>query len=186
MKPTTKDRVKLKNDDGVVKSSGKSTSKIGSKKSSEKIISGSDISRTPESKVMSSECLTENIKSISKNSSEKVISSDISRKLGSNKSCLTESKKSISKLSGKMTSGSDISRKPKSNEISRRLSTENKKSISKKFEMPKCAPVSKSSEQIKHDNQVDDADNQTLSIKPIRSVFPPHDADSEKGYIYLL
>jgi hypothetical protein len=52
--------------------------------------------------------------------------------------------------------------------------------------MPKCAPVSKSSEQIKHDNQVDDADNQTLSIKPIRSVFPPHDADSEKGYIYLL
>ncbi|MCH89581.1 PHD finger-containing protein, partial [Trifolium medium] len=72
---------------------------------------------------------------------------------------------------------------PKSNEISRRLSTENKKSISKKFEKPKCAPTSKSSEQIKHDNQVDDADNQTLSIKPIRSVFPPHDADSEKGLV---
>jgi hypothetical protein len=172
MKPTTKDRVILKIDVGVVKESGKSTaegsnvtgklpsSKSGSKMSSEKIISGSDISRTPESKVMSSKCLTENKKSISKNSSEKVISSDISRKLESNKSCLTESKKSISKkLSGKMTSGSGISRTPKSNEISRRLSIENKKS--------KCAPMSKSSEQIKHDNQVDDADNQTLSIKPI-------------------
>ncbi|GAU25086.1 hypothetical protein TSUD_257800 [Trifolium subterraneum] len=190
MKPTTKDRVILKNDVGVVKSSGKSTaevsnvtgklpsSNIGSKKSSEKIISDSDISSTPESKVMSSKCLTEN-KSISKNSSEKVISSDISRKLESNKSCLTESKKPISKK----LSGSDISRKPKSNEMSRRLSTENKKSISKKFEKPKCAPLSKSSEQIKHDNQVVDADNQTMSIKPIRSVFPPHDADLEKGLV---
>jgi len=270
MRPTTTERVEMKSNVGFVKSSGKSTahgsqvtgklpSKTGSKKSTEKIVSGSDISRTPESKEMSSKCVP-GYKSTSKNSSEKAIScSDISRNPESNKISLTEeNKKSNSKLSGKVVSGSDISRTPESKEMSNKcvpeykstsknssekaiscsdisrnpetnkisLTEENKKSNSKlsgkvisgshissepksnersetvltknKKPMPKCevkkhptgqklcASMNKGSEQIKHDSQVDDADNRTLSIMPVRSVLPALDADSEKGYIYLI
>nr|XP_027187834.1 protein ENHANCED DOWNY MILDEW 2-like isoform X1 [Cicer arietinum]XP_027187835.1 protein ENHANCED DOWNY MILDEW 2-like isoform X1 [Cicer arietinum]XP_027187836.1 protein ENHANCED DOWNY MILDEW 2-like isoform X1 [Cicer arietinum] len=208
IKHATKEGDTLKNNVSFVKSSGKGSakgskvtgelpsSKIDSKKSSEKINSGSDISRTPISKEIPSSRLTENKNSVSKNSSDKMIScSDISRKPESNKArCLTENKKSISKKSsGNMISGSHISKKTKSNEISRRPLTENKKSISKKFEMPNCeennhltgeklcAPMDKDSEQIKNDDQVDN--NNTLFVKPIRSLFPPPDADSEKGLV---
>jgi len=204
MMATSTERVELKNNVGFVKSSGKSTvhrskvtgklsSETGSKKSTEKIVSGSDISRTAESKEMSSKCVTE-YKSTSKNSSEKAIScSDISRNLESNKISLTEeNKKSNSNLSGKVISGSHISSKPKSNERSETVLTKNKKPMPK-CEVKKhptgqklCASMNKGSDQIKHDNQVDDADNRTLSIMPVRSVLPPLDADSEKGYIYLI
>ncbi|KAJ1392510.1 Zinc finger, PHD-type [Sesbania bispinosa] len=79
-----------------------------------------------------------------------------------------------SKKSEKMISGSSISRKPKSNKTSRCLN-ENKRSNSKKFEMP---------EQIEHDNQDDDVANETLSVKPV-NVLPPLDADSERSLLAL-
>ncbi|RDX92857.1 Protein ENHANCED DOWNY MILDEW 2, partial [Mucuna pruriens] len=106
-----------------------------------------------------------------------------------------------SKKSNKMISGSNISRKKKSKETSK-CSTENKRSISKKFEMPDCeqnpdqptvgeelyALKNEDSERIEHDNQVDNMITKPLFVKPIRKLsteLPPLDADSEKSLLAL-
>ncbi|TKY57357.1 ENHANCED DOWNY MILDEW 2 [Spatholobus suberectus] len=103
------------------------------------------------------------------------------------------SDKVVSNKSNKMISGSNISRKPKSKEPSRRCSTDNKRSISEKFEMPDCeqnhnqptvgeklyALKNEGLERIEHDNQVNNVITKSLFVKP------PLDAYSKKSLLAL-
>ncbi|KAL5099395.1 hypothetical protein RYX36_003722, partial [Vicia faba] len=54
-----------------------------------------------------------------------------------------------------------------------RVLTENKKSVSNLIGQKLNAFVNKGFKPSQHDNQVDDADNGTLSIKPLRTTLPP-------------
>lgn len=108
---------------------------------------------------------------------------------------LSSTKVGSKKLSEKIISGSDTSRKRKSNEKSSCL-TGNKKP--KNFEMPNCeenkqstgeklcAGINKGSEQIKHDESVDDAVYKASKIQPIKNTVPPSDTDSERRYIHII
>ncbi|XP_050903668.1 protein ENHANCED DOWNY MILDEW 2 isoform X3 [Lathyrus oleraceus] len=87
------------------------------------------------------------------------------------------------KSSGKSTAaasevtGKLPSNKSKSNETSGRVLTENKKSVSNLTGQKLNASMSIKPTQ--HDNHIDDADNETLSIKPIGTILPP--APMSKG-----
>lgn len=111
---------------------------------------------------------------------------------------LSSSKVGNKKSSKKTISGSDTSWKLKSNEKSRSRLTENKESISEKFEMPNCEEnkqqtseklcilMNEGPEQMKHDDLVNDVVNKSLLVKPIRTVFPSSNADPERRYVCII
>ncbi|KAI5432899.1 protein ENHANCED DOWNY MILDEW 2 isoform X1 [Lathyrus oleraceus] len=160
LKPTTKERVILENNVGYDESSGKSTA-AGSKVTRETVLA------------------LENNFGFDKSSGK----STAAGSKATNERVALENNVDLFKSSGKSTAaasevtGKLPSNKSKSNETSGRVLTENKKSVSNLTGQKLNASMSIKPTQ--HDNHIDDADNETLSIKPIGTILPP--APMSKG-----
>lgn len=199
LKPTTKERVILENNVGYDESSGKSTA-AGSKVTRETVLAlennfgfdkSSGKSTAAGSKATNERVALENNVDLFKSSGKSTAAaSEVTGKLPSNKSksnetsgrVLTENKKSVSNLTGQKLNAS-MSIKPTQHDNHIDDADNETLSIKPIGTILPPAPMSKG---LKQSKQLDDADDQTLSVKPIRSVLSPLDADSEKGYVYLI
>ncbi|CAI8586931.1 unnamed protein product [Vicia faba] len=187
-KVTIKKTATLENSVGSVNSSGKSTA-AGSKATTERgalensvdLVKSSGKSTAAGSKATTERGALENNVDLVKSSGK----STAAGSKATTERVALDNNVDLVKSSGKSTAAGSKGtgrlplNKPKSNETSRRVSTENKNSVSNLIDQKLNASMSKGFKPSQHDNQVDDADNGTLSIQPLRTTLPP--APMSKG-----